>query len=79
MTIEVEIDEALLAQARLVLEPMGLTPEDALRMFIEFCGDPKNEEAVKEMVNRWIEDETDKCLNFLKNEKKSGKSKSSML
>ncbi len=66
VTIEVEIDDDLLEQARAVLEPMGLTPEDALRMFIEFCGDPNNEEAVKEMVNRWIEDETDKCVNFLK-------------
>lgn len=57
VTIEVEIDEALLAQARLVLEPMGLTPEDALRIFIEFCGDPKNEEAATKMIQRWIEED----------------------
>ena len=57
VTIEVEIDDELLMQFRAVLQPLGLTPEDALRMFIEFCGDPKNEEAATEMILRWIEED----------------------
>lgn len=60
-TIEVEIDDDLLEQARLILEPMGLTPEDALRIFIEFCGDPKNEEVAKEVILRWIEEDNASC------------------
>lgn len=55
VTIDVEIDEDLLEQARLILEPMGLTPEDALRIFVEFCGDPRNEEKAKKMILQWIE------------------------
>ena len=57
VTIEVEINDDLLEQARLILESMGLTPEDALRMFVEFCGDPKNEVAAKEMILRWTEED----------------------
>ena len=57
VTISVEIDNELLEQARAVLAPLGLTPEDALRMFIEFCGDPRNEEAPKAMIKRWLEEE----------------------
>ena len=57
VTISVEIDNELLEQARAVLAPLGLTPEDALRMFIEFCGDPRNEEAAKAMIKRWLEEE----------------------
>ncbi len=57
VTIEVEIDDELLKQVRAILQPLGLTPEDALRIFIEFCGDSKNEEVGKEMILRWIEED----------------------
>lgn len=65
-TIEVEIKDDLFEQVRLILEPIGLTPEDALRIFIEFCGDPKNEEVAKEMILRWIEE--DKAICDMRNE-----------
>ena len=47
VTIEVEIDDELLMQVRAVLQPLGLTPEDALRMCIEFCGEKFNTHSEK--------------------------------
>ncbi len=58
VTITVEIEEELLEQARAILAPLGLTPEDALRMFIEFCGDPKNEEAAITMIKGWLAEDS---------------------
>lgn len=58
VTITVEIEEELLEQARAILAPLGLTPEDALRMFIEFCGDPKNEEAAIAMIKGWLAEDS---------------------
>ncbi len=54
VTISVEIDDELLEQVCAVLASLGLTPKDACRMFIEFCGDPRNEEIAKAMIKRWL-------------------------
>lgn len=50
VTITVAIEEELLEQARAILAPLGLTPEDAIRMFIEFCGDSENKEVAITML-----------------------------
>lgn len=57
VTIEVEVDTELCEKARAVLEPQGITLEDALRMFIEYCADSRNREAVIAMINSWIEED----------------------
>lgn len=37
--IEIEVDSELLEQLKEVLTPMGLTPEDLVQMFFEWCVD----------------------------------------
>lgn len=57
ITLTVKIDDELCSKARAILEPQGLTLEDALRTFIEYCGNPKNEKAATEMIRRWIDED----------------------
>lgn len=39
--IEIEVDSDLLEQLKEVITPMGLTPEELVQMFFEWCVDPE--------------------------------------
>lgn len=39
--IEIEVDSDLLEQLKELLTPMGLTPEELVQMFFEWCVDPE--------------------------------------
>ena len=38
--IEIEVDADLLEQVNRVIEPMGLTPEQLIQLFFEWCVNP---------------------------------------
>lgn len=44
VTITIEIDAELLAQVTEVLKPYGMTPEDAVVQFFEYCVDPRTQD-----------------------------------
>jgi len=53
VTITVEIDAERAAQATEVLKPYGLTLEDAMVLFIEYCADPKTQDHAIELIQKW--------------------------
>lgn len=56
VTITIEVDEELLAQVTEVLKPYGLTPEDAVVQFIEYCVNPKTQDHAIELLKKWKEE-----------------------
>ena len=56
VTITIEVDEELLAQVTEVLKPYGLTPEDAVAQFIEYCVNPKTQDHAIELLKKWKEE-----------------------
>ena len=56
VTITIEVDAELLAQVTEVLKPYGLTPEDAVVQFIEYCADPKTQDHAIELLKKWKEE-----------------------
>lgn len=56
VTITIEVDAELLAQVTDVLKPYGLTPEDAVVQFIEYCVDPKTQDHAIELLKQWKEE-----------------------
>lgn len=56
VTITIEVDAELLAQVTEVLKPYGLTPEDAVVQFIEYCVDPKTQDHAIELLKKWKEE-----------------------
>ena len=57
VTITIEIDAELLEQVTEVLKPYGLTPEDAVVQFIEYCVDPKTQNHAIELLKQWKEEQ----------------------
>lgn len=57
VTITIEIDAELLEQVTKVLKPYGLTPEDAVVQFIEYCVDPKTQDHAIELLKQWKEEQ----------------------
>lgn len=51
----VEIEDGLLEQAKVLLEPMGMTVEELLRQFIRWCAE--NPELAEETLLRWQKEE----------------------
>ena len=41
VTVTIEVDAELLAQVTELLRPYGMTPEDLVVKFFEYCVDPK--------------------------------------
>lgn len=48
--ITAEIDSELIEQFNEIFGPQGITPEDAVRAFLEFCATPGNEKEVEKML-----------------------------
>lgn len=57
VTITIEVDADLLAQVTEVLKPYGLTPEDAVVQFFEYCVNPKTQDHAIELLKRWKEEQ----------------------
>lgn len=57
VTITIEVDAELLAQVAEVLKPYGLTPEDAVVQFFEYCADPKTQDHAIELLKKWKEEQ----------------------
>lgn len=57
VTITIEVDAELLAQVTEVLKPYGLTPEDAVVQFFEYCADPETQDHAIELLKQWKEEQ----------------------
>lgn len=57
VTITIEIDAELLAQVTEVLRPYGMTPEDAVVQFFEYCADPRTQDHAIELLKQWKEEQ----------------------
>ena len=57
VTITIEIDAELLAQVTEVLKPYGLTPEEAVVQFFEYCADPKTQDHAIKLLKMWKEEQ----------------------
>lgn len=53
VTVTIEVDAELLAQVTEVLKPYGLTPEDAVVQFIEYCVAPETQDRAIKLLKRW--------------------------
>lgn len=53
VTVTISIDTKLLEEVKLVLEPEGLTPEDAIIIFFDYCVNPATKEAAISMIKSW--------------------------
>lgn len=56
--IEIEVDSDLLEQLKEVLTPMGLTPEELVQMFFEWCADLET----KDEAMAWILEHKDEAM-----------------
>lgn len=56
--IEIEVDSDLLEQLKKVITPMGLTPEDLVQMFFEWCVDPET----KDDAMAWLLEHKDEAM-----------------
>lgn len=52
-TIEISVDSDLLEQVRLVLRPYGLTPEDAIVLFLNYCVNPETQQEAIDLLLKW--------------------------
>lgn len=52
-TIKISVDSDLLEQVRLVLRPYGLTPEDAVVLFLNYCVNPETQQEAIGLLLRW--------------------------
>lgn len=48
--IEIEVDSELLEQLKEIIAPMGLTPEELIQRFFEWCVDPET----KDDATAWL-------------------------
>ena len=53
VTITIEVDAELLAQVAELLKPYGLTPEDLVIKFLEYCVNPKTTDHAIELLKKW--------------------------
>lgn len=56
VTVTIKVDADLLAQVTELLKPYGLTPEDLVIKFLEYCGDPKTSNHAIELLKKWKEE-----------------------
>lgn len=56
ITVTIEVDAELLAQVTELLRPYGLTPEDLVVKFFEYCVDPKTKDHAIELLKKWKEE-----------------------
>lgn len=57
VTITIEVDAELLAQVTELLKPYGLTPEDLVIKFLEYCVDPRTQDHAIELLKQWKEEQ----------------------
>lgn len=57
VTITIEINAELLAQVTEVLRPYGMTPEDAVVQFFEYCVNPRTQDHAIELLKQWKEEQ----------------------
>lgn len=63
-TIKISVDSDILEQVRLVLRPYGLTPEDAVVLFLNYCVNPETRLEAIELLLKWKkEQETTSSLH----------------
>lgn len=53
VTVTIEVDAELLAQVMELLKPYGLTPEDLVIKFFEYCVDPETTDHAIELLKKW--------------------------
>ncbi len=53
VTIMVEVDSDLLTEAEKVLKPYGLTPEQAVVDFLNFCVNPATRDEAASFLLQW--------------------------
>lgn len=53
--VQVFVAKETLEQVRSVLEQMNLTPEEVIVQFYQFCADPDNLPALKEILASWTD------------------------
>lgn len=56
VTVTIEVDAELLAQVTELLRPYGMTPEDLVVKFFEYCVDPKTKNQAIEYLKKWKEE-----------------------
>ena len=56
VTVTIEVDAELLAQVTELLRPYGMTPEDLVVKFFEYCVDPKTKNQSIEHLKKWKEE-----------------------
>jgi len=54
--VTIKVDADLLAQVTELLKPYGLTPEDLIIKFIEYCVDPQTSNHAIELLKKWKEE-----------------------
>lgn len=54
--VTIKVDADLLAQVTELLKPYGLTPEDLIIKFFEYCVDPKTKNQAIEHLKKWKEE-----------------------
>lgn len=54
--VTIKVDADLLAQVTELLKPYGLTPEDLIIKFFEYCVDPKTSNHAIELLKKWKEE-----------------------
>lgn len=57
VTIEVQVEAALLEEVKIVLKPYGITPEQAVVMFLKYCTEPATTEKAIVMLMEWKKDQ----------------------
>ena len=54
--VTIKVDADLLAKVTELLKPYGLTPEDLVIKFLEYCVDPKTSNHAIELLKKWKEE-----------------------
>lgn len=52
-TIEICVESDLLAEVREVLKPYGLTPEEAIVLFLKYCVNPETQQEAITLLLKW--------------------------
>lgn len=63
VTIMVEVDSDLLTEVEKVLKPYGLTPEQAVVDFLNFCVNPATRDKAASLLLQWKNEQEGKCKN----------------
>lgn len=53
VTVTIEVDTELLAQVTKLLKPYGMTPEDLIVKFFEFCVAPQTKNQAIDLLKKW--------------------------